>query len=131
MVKRGTIIRICSNCGENNEAYLKANGSPIGRCNICRRLATKEYRKEYRKINGCTIEELKNYIGSQFQEGMNWENYGLYGWHIDHKKTIASFDLTNREQFLEACHYSNLQPLWANDNLKKSNKLNYQIEDKQ
>lgn len=69
---------------------------------------------------GCSIEFLKQHLESQFQEGMTWENHGE--WHIDHKKPLASFDLTNREQLLEACHYTNLQPLWAADNIAKGNR---------
>jgi len=68
---------------------------------------------------GCTITELKLYLESKFQPGMNWDTWGLYGWHIDHIKPLASFDLTDRKQLLEACHYTNLQPLWAKDNLSK------------
>ncbi len=71
---------------------------------------------------GCTIDEFKLYIESQFVEGMNWENYGLYGWHIDHKNPLSYFDLSNLDEFKKACHYTNLQPLWATDNLKKGNK---------
>jgi len=69
---------------------------------------------------GCSIDFLKEYFENKFQEGMSWENHGE--WHIDHIKPLASFDLTNREQFLEACNYTNLQPLWAKDNLSKSSK---------
>jgi len=69
---------------------------------------------------GCTIEELKAYLEAKFEPGMDWDNWGRYGWHIDHIRPLASFDLTDREQFLRACHYTNLQPLWAEDNLKKS-----------
>lgn len=72
---------------------------------------------------GCSIDELKNYLESKFQPGMTWDNWTTDGWHIDHIKPLASFDLTDRKQFLEACHYTNLQPLWANDNLIKSDKL--------
>ena len=68
---------------------------------------------------GCTIPELKQYLESKFQEGMTWENWGVHGWHIDHIIPLSSFDLTCREQFLKVCHYTNLQPLWAKDNLSK------------
>jgi hypothetical protein len=72
---------------------------------------------------GCTIEDLKKHIESQFKEGMNWNNHGYRGWHIDHIQPLSSFDLTDKEQLLKACHFSNLQPLWAKENLKKSNKV--------
>lgn len=68
---------------------------------------------------GCSIDELKVYLESQFQPGMNWDNWAYEGWHIDHIKPLAQFDLTDPEQFKEACHYTNLQPLWAEDNIKK------------
>ena len=68
---------------------------------------------------GCTINELKAHLEALFSPGMNWDNWELDGWHIDHIKPLASFDLTDREQFLEACHYTNLQPLWAKENLSK------------
>ena len=72
---------------------------------------------------GCSIEELKTYLESKFLSGMSWDNHGQYGWHIDHIKPLSSFDLTDRDQFLEACHYTNLQPLWWQDNLSKSDKI--------
>ena len=68
---------------------------------------------------GCSIGELQTHLESKFQSGMTWDNHGLYGWHIDHIKPLASFDLTDRAQLLLACHYTNLQPLWATDNLSK------------
>jgi len=67
-----------------------------------------------------SIEGLKNILESKFQSGMNWENYGE--WHIDHIRPLSSFDLTNPTELKLACHYSNLQPLWAYDNLSNSDK---------
>lgn len=72
---------------------------------------------------GCSVEYLRKYLESKFQEGMSWENWSIYGWHIDHIKPLSSFDLTDRNQLLEACHYTNLQPLWAVDNWKKRAKM--------
>jgi hypothetical protein len=67
---------------------------------------------------GCTVPELKNYLNSMFQLGMSWDNYG--DWHIDHIKPLCSFDLTSEEEIKKACHYTNLRPLWAKDNIEKS-----------
>lgn len=72
------------------------------------------------KSLGCSIQEFKLYMESKFLYGMSWENYGQ--WHIDHIKPISSFNLSDEKEFNKACHYTNLQPLWASDNLKKSNK---------
>ena len=69
---------------------------------------------------GCTIDELKRHLEAKFQPGMSWENYGK--WHIDHKVAISKFDLTDLEQLKIACNYMNLQPLWAADNIRKSNR---------
>ena len=70
---------------------------------------------------GCTLEFLEKHIEGQFQEGMTWDNYGE--WEVDHIVPLAKLDLTNPEDFAKACHYSNLQPLWWQDNLKKSDKV--------
>lgn len=74
---------------------------------------------------GCSIEELKKHIESQFRPGMTWANYGfgLLKWNIDHIIPVSSFDLSIREEFVKACHYTNLQPLWHIDNIKKSGKI--------
>ena len=71
---------------------------------------------------GCSIEDLKKHIESKFQPEMTWENWGQNGWHLDHIKPLCSFNLTNIEEFKIACHYTNLQPLWARDNIAKGGK---------
>ena len=77
------------------------------------------------KLLGCSIEELKNYLEKKFIAGMTWDNHSLKGWHIDHIRPLSSFDLTEPRQVALACHYSNLQPLWAKDNIRKGKKLVY------
>ena len=75
------------------------------------------------QLTGCTIKELMIHIEKQFEPGMTWDNHGLYTWHIDHKHACARFDLTDPEQQKKCFHYTNLQPLWAKDNLSKGSKI--------
>ena len=72
---------------------------------------------------GCSIENFKQHIEQQFEKGMSWDNYAITTWHIDHIRPCASFDLTNPEQQKECFHYSNLRPLWSNNNYFKSSKF--------
>ncbi len=72
-------------------------------------------------IVGCTPEFLKEYLEKQFTDGMTWENHSLNGWHIDHIIPLSS--AKTEEEIYKLCHYTNLQPLWAEDNLRKSNKI--------
>ena len=72
------------------------------------------------KLVGCFILEFIEHIESQFTEGMTLENYGE--WHIDHIKPLSLFDLSKEEEQYKAFHYTNLQPLWAYDNISKGNK---------
>lgn len=71
------------------------------------------------ELLGCDIQFVIKYLESKFQPGMTWENHGVHGWHIDHIRPCASFDLTDAEQQRICFHYTNLQPLWAEDNLAK------------
>ena len=72
------------------------------------------------KLLGCNTQELWQHLEKQFQPGMTRKNYGL--WHIDHVKPCASFDLSKPEEQKKCFHFSNLQPLWAEDNFKKGTK---------
>lgn len=82
------------------------------------------------ELLGCSGEELKSYLESLWKDGMTWENYGsgtdgkhLDGWHIDHIIPISSFDLCDPKQQKECFHYTNLQPMWGVENLKKGSKI--------
>ncbi len=115
----------------NREAYnaqrrkkMRNNADYRIRANLRRRIhsALKGVAKSVRTLEllGCTIEQLKMHLESKFQSGMTWENYGYDGWHVDHVKPCAKFDLTDLKQQAECFHYTNLQPLWKKDNLEKS-----------
>ena len=68
---------------------------------------------------GCEIDYLIYYIQCKFTDDMSWDNYGLYGWHIDHKIPCAKFDLSKESEQRVCFHYTNLQSLWVIDNWKK------------
>jgi hypothetical protein len=69
----------------------------------------------------CSIDELRMHIERQFSHSMRWDNWGKV-WQLDHIRPLASFDLTDRAQFLAACHYSNLQPLAVDEHREKTEK---------
>lgn len=73
-----------------------------------------------KELVGCSFVELKSYLEGKFKEGMTWNNWRYDGWHVDHIKPCALFDLTDPSQQKECFHYTNLQPLWAEENFKKS-----------
>lgn len=74
---------------------------------------------------GCSVGQLKLHLESQFLPGMTWENYGNKEgqWSIDHIMPLSKVDLTNRDELIKVCHYTNLRPLWHIDNIRKSNKI--------
>ena len=109
--------------GTIKQRYHKDVNYRVGCC--LRSRLNKAIKNNYKKGSavkdlGCTKEELKKYLESKFQPGMSWNNYGQ--WHIDHIKPLSSFNLEDREELKKACNYSNLQPLWAKDNLSKGAK---------
>jgi hypothetical protein len=75
------------------------------------------------ELIGCDKDELKLYLSSKFTDNMSFDNYGL--WELDHIKPIASFNLDNIEEQKKCFNYTNIQPLWKEDNMKKSDKINW------
>jgi len=73
------------------------------------------------KMLGCTIEEFQIYIEKKFTEGMSWDNYGK--WHLDHILPLSRFDLTSIENLTVLLHYTNYQPMWPSDNIRKGDKI--------
>jgi len=101
------IERLKHNVRNRVRDYIKSNG-------------IKKTNKTF-DIVGCTPEDLKRYLEERFISNMSWENYGK--WHIDHKIPLSS--ASNEEELYKLCHFTNLQPLWAEDNIRKGNKLIY------
>lgn len=95
------------------------------RCNLASRTSKVFKRQGYRKTSktqemlGVDWEVCKAHIERQFTKGMNWDNQGE--WHIDHIIPLASAN--NEVELKKLCHYTNLQPLWAEENLSKSDKI--------
>lgn len=102
----------------NTSFYCKYASSLRGRINHF----VKNKNFSVSRLVGCSNQELKNHLEKQFKKGMNWDNYGVHGWHIDHIIPLSSarddIDLLKK-----LCHYTNLQPLWAQENRIKSNKF--------
>jgi len=73
------------------------------------------------KMLGCTVDQLQTFLEAEFTEGMTWDNYGE--WHIDHMLPCASFNLEDPEEQKKCFHWTNLQPLWAIDNIRKGAKI--------
>jgi hypothetical protein len=114
----------------NKEYYLKRTNTDLFfkfKCNV-RSLIRNSFKRGINKYNkttktenilGCTIDEFRNYIYLQFKTGMSFENHGE--WHLDHKVPIAS--AKTQEEVIKLNHYTNFQPLWAEDNLRKGSKV--------
>ena len=91
------------------------------RSRICNYLNSKNISKNNKTfyIVGCTPKQLKEHLEKQFVDGMSWDN--RKDWHIDHIVPLSS--AKTEEELIKLFHFSNLQPLWAIDNIKKSNKI--------
>lgn len=81
--------------------------------------------RKWESLVGYTVNDLKQHLENKFSDGMNWENYGKSGWHIDHIIPISIFNYEKPEDldFKRCWGLSNLQPMWATDNIKKKDKI--------
>lgn len=107
--KRKTDINFRIKDGCRHRIYLALKG-------ICKSKSTAE-------LLGCSFDFFRNYYESKFTEGMNWERVMNGEIHCDHIRPCSSFDLSKPEEQHKCFHYTNLQPLWAADNLAKSDKI--------
>jgi hypothetical protein len=97
------------------------------RCSINKYIKTKNPRDTTKGFLGCTFQEFKAHLESQFTEGMTWDNMGRGGWHIDHIIPCAFFDLTKPSHQKVCFNWQNLQPLWAEENRSKSDKIPWYV----
>lgn len=97
---------------------LKYNTSNLIRLSIAKKGYTKKSKTF--EILGCSYEEFKVHIENQFIKGMSWDNRSE--WHLDHIYPVSL--AKDEEHLLKLNHYTNFQPLWAEDNIRKGNKIN-------
>ena len=71
---------------------------------------------------GCSSEWFRRHLESLFEPGMSWGNHGVRGWIVDHIKPKISYDLNDLAQQKQCFNYTNLQPLWMKDNIRKGNR---------
>ena len=105
------------------------NNDPIFRLNqniknaVGRSLRGNKNGQSWGKLVGYDCQELKEHLERQFKDGMTWENYGK--WEVDHRIPVSIFNITGVKSkgFKKAWELENLQPMWASENISKSNKL--------
>jgi hypothetical protein len=123
-------MKICFNCKKTKSIknFHKDKYKIDKLCSWCRECRSEKSKKYYSnnknkimKLIGCNIEQLKQHLQNQFKLGMSWDNHGK--WHIDHIRPCASFDLSKPEEQRKCFHYTNLQPLWAEENISKKDKV--------
>lgn len=97
------------------------------RARLSKFLLMKKDNERSRYLLGCSIEDFRIYLESKFEPGMSWSNYGrgIGKWNIDHIMPCSIFDLAKHEHIKRCFHFSNMQPLWFIENLRKSNKLEH------
>ena len=91
------------------------------RINLCLKRYKTIKSQEFKTLLGTNdMQVIWDHLQKQFKKGMTRENHGL--WHIDHIRPVSSFDLTKPKEQIKCFHYTNLQPLWAKENLSKGAK---------
>jgi hypothetical protein len=115
----------------SNDKILKTTKGKLHRvfsCAIRRSIYGAKNGEHWEHLVGYTIDELKTHLEQQFVLGMTWENYGQ--WHIDHIIPISVFNFNtyNDIDFKKCWALKNLRPLWAKENIIKSNKLNHPFQ---
>lgn len=113
---------------KRNLAYIRAHPqrriARNMRCRINKALKYNVKSARTQELLGCTIEEFMKHLESQFEEGMTWKNNTLKnGWHVDHIVPCDWFDLSDPEQQKLCFHFTNLQPMWGDDNMSKNNRV--------
>lgn len=93
------------------------------RCRIREILKAHKISYSSAKLVGCSKDELIIHLSTLFKPGMTLQNHGVHGWHVDHVIPCAKFDLTDINQLKQCFHYTNLQPLWCNENWEKGSKI--------
>ena len=122
--KKDDIIKKCVAYNKkkyNTDPYFKAVSCMRTRVSKLLKLKNADKFNKFYEYLGCTKQEFIKYFQQKFKEGMTWENHGE--WHIDHIKPCASFNLLDEEEQKKCFHYTNLQPLWASENLSKGCKF--------
>ena len=124
----------------NEQRYEKYHSDPahklktLLRSRLGKVIRRKKASQSFVRQLGCSVDELVIHLESQFYpdprtgEMMTWDNHCMDGWHVDHIKELHKFDLYDDEQFKEAAHYTNLQPLWWWQNLEKNRGMTHKKE---
>ena len=106
-IRNSLKARIAKNSRDRIRRMIGSQGKGRGRSN---------------RLIGCDADTLCLILEAQFFPGMTWDNYGS-DWHVDHIIPLAAYNLTDPEQQRQAFHYTNLQPLWAHENLAKGDEV--------
>lgn len=82
-------------------------------------------RRRWQELVGYTLEDLRKHLEKQFKDGMSWDNYGKYGWHVDHIIPLSAFhyETPNDIDFKQCWALKNLRPMWAAENISKHGKV--------